>query len=144
MPSSLAPDPIRVQSCVCCLFWTNRNSMAVTSILLSISLAHQSYESFNRRYRQMEVITSTEAFKGTVGNRICPSLHRGSLEFKLTVPFLAKDLDFALFTTGEAVGTVLLYLFPATFPHFRSQEGGGTTVPDGGGELSLENRCLRI
>ena len=25
MPSPLAPDPIRVQSCVCCLFWTNRN-----------------------------------------------------------------------------------------------------------------------
>jgi len=35
MPSQLAPDPIRVQSCVCCLFWTNRNSMAVTSIFLS-------------------------------------------------------------------------------------------------------------
>ena len=32
LPSPLAPDPIRVQSCVCCLFWTNRNSMAVTSI----------------------------------------------------------------------------------------------------------------
>ena len=29
MPSPLAPDPIRVQSCACCLFWTNRNSMAV-------------------------------------------------------------------------------------------------------------------
>ena len=28
------PDPIRVQSCVCCLFWTNRNRMAVTSIFL--------------------------------------------------------------------------------------------------------------
>ena len=27
MPSPLARDPIRVQSCVCCLFWTN--SMAV-------------------------------------------------------------------------------------------------------------------
>ena len=26
--SPLAPDPIRVQSCVWCLFWTNRNSMA--------------------------------------------------------------------------------------------------------------------
>ena len=39
MPSSLAPGPIRVQSCVCCLFWTNRNSMAVTSIFLSISLS---------------------------------------------------------------------------------------------------------
>ena len=23
MPIPLAPDPIRVQSCVCCLFWTN-------------------------------------------------------------------------------------------------------------------------
>jgi len=31
----LAPVPIRVQSCVCCLFWTNRNSMAVTFIFLS-------------------------------------------------------------------------------------------------------------
>ena len=29
MPSPWAPDPIRDQSCVCCLFWTNRNSMAV-------------------------------------------------------------------------------------------------------------------
>ncbi len=37
MPSSLAPNPIRVQACVWCLFWTNRNSMAVTSIFLSIS-----------------------------------------------------------------------------------------------------------
>ena len=27
MPSPLAPDPIRVQSYVCCLFSTNRNSM---------------------------------------------------------------------------------------------------------------------
>ena len=31
MPDSLPPDPIRVQSCVCCLFRTNRNSIAVTS-----------------------------------------------------------------------------------------------------------------
>ena len=38
MPSPLAPDPIRVQSCVCFLFWTNRDSMVVTSIFLSISL----------------------------------------------------------------------------------------------------------
>jgi len=51
MPSPLAPDPIRVQSCVCCLFWTNRNSMVVTSIFLSISLSNQSYDSFNRRYQ---------------------------------------------------------------------------------------------
>ena len=33
MPSLLAPDPIRVQSCVS-LFWTNRIIMAVTSIFL--------------------------------------------------------------------------------------------------------------
>ena len=33
----LAPDTIRVQSCVWCLFWTNRNCMAVSSIFLSIS-----------------------------------------------------------------------------------------------------------
>ena len=38
--SPLASDPIRVQPCVCCLFWTNRNSMAVTSIFLSISLSN--------------------------------------------------------------------------------------------------------
>ena len=49
MPSPLAPDPIRVQPCVWCLFWTNRNCMAVTSIFLSISLSNQSYEFFNRR-----------------------------------------------------------------------------------------------
>ena len=49
MPCPLAPDPIRIQSYVCCLFWTNRNSMVVTSILLSILLSNQSYESFNRR-----------------------------------------------------------------------------------------------
>ena len=42
MPSPLAPHPIRVQSCVCCLFWTNRNSMAGTSIFLSISLSNHS------------------------------------------------------------------------------------------------------
>ena len=36
MPRPLVPDPIRVQSCVCCLFWTNKNSMAATSIFLSI------------------------------------------------------------------------------------------------------------
>ena len=36
----LAPDPIRVQSCVWCLFWTNRNCMAVTSIFLSSSLSN--------------------------------------------------------------------------------------------------------
>jgi len=32
-------DPIMVQSCVCCLFWTNRHRMAVTSIFLSSSLS---------------------------------------------------------------------------------------------------------
>ena len=37
MPSPVALDPIRVQSCVWCLFWTNRDCMAVTSIFLSIS-----------------------------------------------------------------------------------------------------------
>ena len=36
----LAPDPIRVQSCVCFLFRTNRDCMAVTSIFLSISLSN--------------------------------------------------------------------------------------------------------
>jgi len=41
MPIPLAPDPIRVQSCVCCLFWTNRNCMTVTSIFLSISLSNE-------------------------------------------------------------------------------------------------------
>ena len=40
MPSPLAPDPIRVQSCVCCLFWTNRNSMAV--LHLSFYYSHYS------------------------------------------------------------------------------------------------------
>ena len=45
----LAPDPIRVQSCVWCLLWTNRNSIAVTSILLSISLYNLSYKSFVNR-----------------------------------------------------------------------------------------------
>ena len=49
---TLAPDSTRVQSCVCCLFWTNRKSMAATSIFLSISLSNQRYESFNRRYYQ--------------------------------------------------------------------------------------------
>ena len=36
MLSPLAPDPIKGQSCDCCLFWINRNSMVVTSIFLSI------------------------------------------------------------------------------------------------------------
>ena len=40
LPSPLAPGPIWVQSCVCCLIWTNRNSMAVTFIFLSISLSN--------------------------------------------------------------------------------------------------------
>ena len=40
IPSSLAPDPIRVQSCVWCLFWTNRSCMVVTSIFLSIFLSN--------------------------------------------------------------------------------------------------------
>ena len=39
MPSPLAPDPIRVQPCVLCLFWTIRNCMVVTSIFLSSSLS---------------------------------------------------------------------------------------------------------
>ena len=60
MPSPLAPDPIRVQPCVWCLLWTNRNSLAVTSIFLSISLSNQSYESLNRRYQLIEIFTSTE------------------------------------------------------------------------------------
>ena len=40
LPSPLAPDPIMVQSCVCCLLWTKRNSMVVISIFLSISLSN--------------------------------------------------------------------------------------------------------
>ena len=40
-PNRIAPDPIRVQSCACCLFWTNRNCAAVTSIFLSISLSNK-------------------------------------------------------------------------------------------------------
>ena len=41
MPSPLAPDPIKVQSCVCFLFLTNRNCMAVCiSIFLTISLSN--------------------------------------------------------------------------------------------------------
>ena len=60
MPRSLAPDPIKAQSCVCYLFWTNSNSMAVTFIYLSISLSNLSSESFNRCYQQMEIFNSTE------------------------------------------------------------------------------------
>ena len=41
MPGPLAPDPIRVQSCVWCLFWTNGNCMAVTPIFLSSSLSNK-------------------------------------------------------------------------------------------------------
>ena len=36
----LAPNPNRVQTCVCCLFWTNRNCMAVSWIFLSIALSN--------------------------------------------------------------------------------------------------------
>ena len=60
MPSPLAPDPIRVQTCVCCLFLTNKNSLALTSNFLSISLSNQSCESSNQRYQYMEIFTSTE------------------------------------------------------------------------------------
>ena len=49
--STLAPEPIRAQTCVCCLFWTNKNIMAVTSIFLSISLSIRDNEPFNRRYQ---------------------------------------------------------------------------------------------
>jgi len=45
MSSPLEPDPIRVQTCVCCLFLTNRNSLVLTSNFLSISLSNQSCES---------------------------------------------------------------------------------------------------
>ena len=60
MPSPLPPDPIRVQTCVCCLFLTNRNSLALTSNFKSISLSNQSCESSNQRYQYMEIFTSTE------------------------------------------------------------------------------------
>ena len=54
MLSPLAPDPIRVHSCVCCLFWANRNSIdgnIYFSIYLIIQLEiwiHQSLLSVNR------------------------------------------------------------------------------------------------
>ena len=54
MPITLASDPIRVQSCVYCLFWTNRDCMAVTSFILSISLSNESLNQW------MEIFTSTE------------------------------------------------------------------------------------
>ena len=61
MSSSLAADLIRIQSCVCCLFWTNRNSMAVTSIFLSISLSIDPIRVMNpSSYQKMEIFTSTE------------------------------------------------------------------------------------
>ena len=40
MLNPLGTDPIRVQLMVCCLFWTNRNSMAAKTIFLSISLSN--------------------------------------------------------------------------------------------------------
>ena len=40
LPSPLAPDPIRVQAFVRCLFSTNRNSMAYLSIYLIIQLSN--------------------------------------------------------------------------------------------------------
>ena len=77
MPRPLAPDPIRVQSCVCCFFWTNRNSMVVTSIFLSISLYNQKYESFNQHYQ--EIFTSTE----TIVNVWCFKLFLSSLKNRI-------------------------------------------------------------
>ena len=35
-----------------------------------------------------------KAFQGTVVNRAMPSLHEGSLEIKLTVPFSFRALNF--------------------------------------------------
>ena len=56
--SPLALDPIRVQSCVCCLFWTN---MAVSSIYLSIYLIIQlEMNPFIGTNQKMEIFTSTE------------------------------------------------------------------------------------
>ena len=58
MPSPLAPDQISVRSCVCGLFWTNRNSMAVTSISL-IYLAHYPmrdkslYQGYNSKWKYL-------------------------------------------------------------------------------------------
>jgi len=39
--------------------------MAVTSIFLSILLSNQRYESFNPRYQEMELFTSTETMRKT-------------------------------------------------------------------------------
>ena len=56
--SPLALDPIRVQSCVCYLFWTN---MAVSSIYLSIYLIIQlEMNPFIGTNQKMEIFTSTE------------------------------------------------------------------------------------
>ena len=39
---------------------------------------------------------SNHGFKGTVGNRVLPSLHGGSLEIKLTAPLMKTDLTYLL------------------------------------------------
>ena len=46
-PIPFAPHPIRVQSCVCCLYWTNRNSMnnLYLSIYLIIQLSNKTKKS---------------------------------------------------------------------------------------------------
>ena len=58
MRSPLAPDPITVQSCCCCccLFWTNRNSMAVTSIIF---ISHYPIRDMNLKlwwYRPFNIV----------------------------------------------------------------------------------------
>ena len=105
MPSPLAPDPIRVQPCVCCLFWTNRNSTAVTSIFLYLShfpirdmspstgaiskwkyfllLKQECLSSLPYKYERVEIASRKNRsifLKSNLNNVICESLYRIKLK----------------------------------------------------------------
>ena len=122
MPSPLAPDPIRVQSCVCCLYWTNRNSKGVTSIFLSSSLSNQNYESFNQRYISKwkyllllklwcNTLQTGRIFKSTVVNRTLPFLNCDLFKSTLTVRLiLGVDKFWDIMFTSQISLNPVIYI----------------------------------
>ena len=53
--------------------------------------------SLNKKYGYLIHTCSYKAFKGTVVNRVLPSLHEGSLEIMFTVPLSSPVAEFKEF-----------------------------------------------
>ena len=98
MPSPLAPEPIRVQPCVWCLFWTNRNCMTVTSIFLSFASSNYRDKSLYRRYNAVH--GNIYLHIGTIESFVWSSTNEISMFLILKTNIFLFSIRVSLLTKG--------------------------------------------